>query len=79
MALGLGDGAEIRTPMAIAVISGPLSSTALTLLVIPSIYAMADTLKDARTTPTPFEAAIEVGPEPEPAEPGAAQLAPAEA
>jgi HAE1 family hydrophobic/amphiphilic exporter-1 len=45
MALGLGEGAEIRTPMAIAVISGLLSSTALTLIVIPSFYALADTLK----------------------------------
>ena len=44
MALGLGDGAELRTPMAIAVISGLLSSTALTLIVIPSLYAIADTL-----------------------------------
>ncbi len=38
MALGLGDGAEIRTPMAIAVISGLLTSTFLTLLIIPTIY-----------------------------------------
>jgi multidrug efflux pump subunit AcrB len=45
MALGIGDGAEIRTPMAIAVISGLLSSTALTLVVIPSIYALADKAK----------------------------------
>ncbi len=45
MALGLGDGAEIRTPMAIAVISGLISSTALTLVVIPSFYRIADILK----------------------------------
>ena len=45
MAIGLGDGAEIRTPMAIAVISGLISSTALTLLVIPSIYVLADKIK----------------------------------
>ena len=38
MAIGLGDGAEIRTPMAVAVISGLLTSTLLTLLVIPTIY-----------------------------------------
>jgi len=38
MALGLGDGAEIRTPMAITVIFGLASSTVLTLIVIPSIY-----------------------------------------
>ena len=40
MALGVGDGAEIRTPMAIAVISGLLASTVLTLVVIPTIYAV---------------------------------------
>jgi len=45
MALGLGDGAEIRTPMAIAVISGLISSTVLTLIVIPTFYMLADKLK----------------------------------
>ncbi|HAV64417.1 MAG TPA: acriflavin resistance protein [Verrucomicrobiales bacterium] len=38
MAIGLGDGSEIRTPMAVAVIFGLLSSTFLTLLIIPTIY-----------------------------------------
>jgi HAE1 family hydrophobic/amphiphilic exporter-1 len=47
MALGLGDGAEIRTPMAIAVISGLLTSTVLTLLVIPSVYALLDRAREA--------------------------------
>ncbi|WP_428265198.1 efflux RND transporter permease subunit [Haliangium sp.] len=42
MALGLGDGAELRTPLAITVISGLVASTALTLLVIPTIYALVD-------------------------------------
>jgi HAE1 family hydrophobic/amphiphilic exporter-1 len=42
MALGIGDGAEIRTPMAVAVISGLVVSTALTLLIVPSIYAVFD-------------------------------------
>jgi HAE1 family hydrophobic/amphiphilic exporter-1 len=46
MALGLGDGAEIRTPMAIAVISGLIASTALTLLVIPVTYSLVERLKD---------------------------------
>jgi HAE1 family hydrophobic/amphiphilic exporter-1 len=46
MALGLGDGAEIRTPMAIAVISGLLASTALTLLIIPALYSVVDGLRD---------------------------------
>ena len=38
MAIGLGDGAEIRTPMAITVIVGLLTSTLLTLVVIPTVY-----------------------------------------
>ncbi|MCK6619195.1 MAG: efflux RND transporter permease subunit [Calditrichaceae bacterium] len=40
MALGLGEGAEIRTPMAITVIAGLVSSTVLTLVVIPTVYAV---------------------------------------
>ena len=40
MAFGIGDGAEIRTPMAIAVISGLLTSTVLTLWIIPTLYLL---------------------------------------
>ena len=42
MALGIGEGAEIRTPMALTVIGGLVSSTVLTLLVIPVVYALVD-------------------------------------
>ena len=35
MALGIGEGAEVRAPMAITVIGGVLLTTFLTLLVIP--------------------------------------------
>jgi len=42
MALGLGDGAEIRTPMAITVIVGLITSTILTLIVIPTVYSVLD-------------------------------------
>jgi len=42
MALGLGDGAEIRTPMAITVIIGIITSTLLTLVVIPTVYSLVD-------------------------------------
>ena len=42
MALGLGEGAEIRGPMAITVIGGLLVSTLLTLVVIPTAYAVFD-------------------------------------
>lgn len=42
LALGIGDGAELRAPMAIAVVSGLIVSTVLTLLVIPTVYVVAD-------------------------------------
>ncbi len=42
MALGLGEGSEIRTPMAITVVAGLISSTALTLIVIPTVYSLLD-------------------------------------
>jgi HAE1 family hydrophobic/amphiphilic exporter-1 len=42
MAVGLGQGAEIRAPMAITVIGGLLLSTLLTLVVIPMVYTMLD-------------------------------------
>jgi HAE1 family hydrophobic/amphiphilic exporter-1 len=47
MALGMGDGAELRTPMAIAVISGLVISTLLTLFIIPSIYTQVNRLRRA--------------------------------
>ena len=50
MALGLGDGSEMRRPLALTVISGLVVSTALTLIVIPTIYTVADRLK-ARLVP----------------------------
>jgi HAE1 family hydrophobic/amphiphilic exporter-1 len=42
MALGFGEGAEVRAPMAITVIGGLLVSTFLTLLVIPVVYSLID-------------------------------------
>ncbi len=48
MAVGLGDGAELRTPMAITVIAGLLSSTLLTLLVVPTLYSIFDRLAPVR-------------------------------
>lgn len=38
MALGLGEGAELRKPMAITVIAGLVSATVLTLIVVPVLY-----------------------------------------
>jgi HAE1 family hydrophobic/amphiphilic exporter-1 len=42
MAIGIGDGSEVRAPMAITVIFGLSMSTLLTLLVIPALYALFD-------------------------------------
>ncbi|NLB57468.1 MAG: efflux RND transporter permease subunit, partial [Gammaproteobacteria bacterium] len=42
LALAFGEGAEVRSPMAITVIGGLLVSTLLTLLVIPVVYDLLD-------------------------------------
>jgi len=42
LALGLGPGAEMRAGMARAVIGGMLSSTALTLIVVPVVYTLVE-------------------------------------
>jgi len=42
MILGIGEGASLRAPMAIAVIGGMISSTLLTLVVIPAIYRLME-------------------------------------
>ena len=41
-ALGAGEGAEIRAPMAVTVIAGLSVSTLLTLVVIPALYAVTE-------------------------------------
>jgi HAE1 family hydrophobic/amphiphilic exporter-1 len=51
MAFGLGEGSEMRTPMAITVIGGLLTSTLLTLLVVPVMYSLLDRRPDVRTAP----------------------------
>ncbi|TAN43693.1 MAG: efflux RND transporter permease subunit [Nitrospirae bacterium] len=45
IALGLGEGAETRAPMAIAAIGGLLSSLFLTLIVVPAAYDIFDDLQ----------------------------------
>ncbi|MCG8372146.1 MAG: efflux RND transporter permease subunit, partial [Balneolales bacterium] len=42
LAIGFGDGAELRAPMGITVIGGLLVSTLLTLVVIPVMYSIMD-------------------------------------
>ena len=45
LAFGMGDGAEVRAPMAHAIIGGLVTSTLLTLLVVPVVYTLLDDLK----------------------------------
>ena len=45
MALGLGDGASLSSPMAIAVIGGLVTSTLLSLVVIPCVYYVFESAK----------------------------------
>ncbi|MGH7477711.1 MAG: efflux RND transporter permease subunit, partial [Longimicrobiales bacterium] len=74
MALGLGRGAELQRPLAIAVFGGLFTATALTLLVIPVVYEIAveaqtraKTVIDRRGRPAP-----EATPPPPAAEPALA-------
>ncbi|MBN2415633.1 efflux RND transporter permease subunit [bacterium] len=45
LTLGFGEGAALRSPMALAVIGGLITSTILTLVVIPCVYLTFDELK----------------------------------
>ena len=51
MAAGFGEGSEVRTPMAIAVIGGLVVSTLLTLVVIPVVYSLMDRKRWTATEP----------------------------
>ncbi|MCI6413108.1 MAG: efflux RND transporter permease subunit [Butyricimonas virosa] len=45
MCFGFGEGASLRSPMALAVIGGLLTSTIMTLIVIPCVYYVIDRKK----------------------------------
>ncbi len=56
MAIASGAGAEVQKPLATVVIGGLLTSTLLTLLVLPTVYAWVFATKAPRTTePLPEE------------------------
>jgi hypothetical protein len=44
MAIGMGEGGETQAPMGRAVIGGVITSTLLTLVVVPVAYTYLDTL-----------------------------------
>ncbi len=45
IALGLGAGSELRSPMAVAIAGGLITSTLLSLFVVPVVYTLLDDLK----------------------------------
>ncbi len=47
VALGIGEGADFRAPLGRAVIGGVITSTILTLVVIPTVYEILDGWKEA--------------------------------
>jgi HAE1 family hydrophobic/amphiphilic exporter-1 len=49
LSLGIGESAQLRAPMAIAVVAGLCASTVLTLFVIPAVYAVLDGLRRSST------------------------------
>ena len=59
MALATGTGAEVQRPLATVVIGGLITSTALTLLVLPAIAALAARW---RPRPKPVEVVAAVQP-----------------
>ncbi len=46
VALGIGEGADFRAPLGRAVIGGTITSTFLTLLVIPTVYDIMDEMRE---------------------------------
>jgi hydrophobic/amphiphilic exporter-1 (mainly G- bacteria), HAE1 family len=48
VALALGEGGETRAPMAVTVIGGLVTSTLLTLVVVPVVYTLLDGMTQSR-------------------------------
>jgi HAE1 family hydrophobic/amphiphilic exporter-1 len=46
LTIGIGESASLRSPMALAVIGGLVSSTLLTLVVIPCVYWIFDSFSN---------------------------------
>jgi multidrug efflux pump subunit AcrB len=65
IAIGFGAGAESRRPMGVTVIGGMLTSTFLTLFVIPVVYTLFSDL----TQRVPGRAPVKIEPAPADAEP----------
>jgi HAE1 family hydrophobic/amphiphilic exporter-1 len=77
-ALSLGKGSEFRQPMAVAVIGGLITSTVLSLVLVPAVYALVDDVEHwlapwLRRLVTPREAPAGAVPVQRPSKPVAAE------
>ncbi len=59
MALGIGRGADLRAPLAIAVIGGLVVATLLTLIVVPVVYAVVESVRQRMAGNAPVDPAGE--------------------
>jgi len=50
LAIGLGEGARLRAPMAISVVGGLVTSTIMTLIVIPVVYELIDEVRGKKSS-----------------------------
>ena len=72
IALGSGEGADFRKPLGVAVIGGVITSTILTLIVVPTIYEILDGVRAffgkrlGFSTPMTGEHAVPTGVMPQP-------------
>ncbi|HEV2846848.1 MAG TPA: efflux RND transporter permease subunit, partial [Thermoanaerobaculia bacterium] len=67
VALGLGEGADFRAPLGRAVIGGTITSTVLTLLVIPTIYEILVEMREKARGMFRRKTGVALQPESEPA------------
>lgn len=65
-ALRLGEGSELRAPLSAAVLGGVISSTLLTLVVVPVMYTLLDSWQSAMGRLTGWQSAPASQPDPGP-------------
>jgi multidrug efflux pump len=64
LAIGFGEGAELRRPLGIAIIGGLIASQVITLLTTPVVYLLLDKLR--RRSPLERQLGRHPAPQPEP-------------
>jgi len=57
LAIGFGEGAELRRPLGVAIIGGLIASQVMTLLTTPVVYVLLDKLRRRRSNDAPIEPA----------------------